>query len=171
MPQRWAEAPYNGCTTFRPDFDDWLAGKAVQAGAVPVTPTTATALRRDHRGQVSGVRPDRPDGHLEASGGIACDGVNSFLAKEAGLYLHPEPDHFTLGVKEVLALPRDVIDERFGLRGDGVDYLIAHSGVSVSLVDTEIRDALLGSEVPVYAYARRSWSAGALVTGGMTFYF
>jgi len=29
---------------------------------------------------------------------------------------------------------------------------------------TEIRDALLGSQVPVDAYARRAWSAGALVT-------
>ncbi len=29
---------------------------------------------------------------------------------------------------------------------------------------TEIRDALLGSEVPVDAYVRRAWSAGALVT-------
>ncbi|MBV8579364.1 MAG: ATP-dependent Clp protease proteolytic subunit, partial [Candidatus Eremiobacteraeota bacterium] len=29
---------------------------------------------------------------------------------------------------------------------------------------TEIRDALLGSEVPVDAYVERAWSAGALVT-------
>jgi membrane-bound serine protease (ClpP class) len=29
---------------------------------------------------------------------------------------------------------------------------------------TEIRDALLGSDVPVYAYVARAWSAGALVT-------
>jgi electron transfer flavoprotein-quinone oxidoreductase len=123
--QRWGQAPYNGCTTFRPDFDEWLANKAVAAGAVLVTSTTATGLLRDHRGRVSGVRTDRPDGDLEASVVIACDGVNSFLAKEAGLHLHPEPEHFTLGVKEVLALPRDVIDERFGLRGDeGADIEI-----------------------------------------------
>ena len=36
---------------------------------------------------------------------IACDGVNSFLAKEAGLYPHAVPENFTLGAKEVLALP------------------------------------------------------------------
>jgi len=29
---------------------------------------------------------------------------------------------------------------------------------------TEIRDALFGSEVPVYAYVERAWSAGALVS-------
>ncbi|CAN0441848.1 unnamed protein product, partial [Phaeothamnion confervicola] len=33
--------------------------------------------------------------------------------------------HFTLGVKETLSLPKDVIDERFGVRGrDGVDIEI-----------------------------------------------
>jgi electron transfer flavoprotein-quinone oxidoreductase len=71
---------------------------------------------------VVGVRTDRPDGDLTAEVVIACDGVNSFLAKEAGLYHHDEPENFTLGVKETIALPRDVIDERFNVRGDhGVD--------------------------------------------------
>ena len=72
-------------------------------------------------GRSTGVRTDR--GELSAPLVIACDGVNSFLAKEAGLHPHgDDPEHFTLGVKEVLALPRHVIDERFGVRGDeGVD--------------------------------------------------
>jgi electron transfer flavoprotein-quinone oxidoreductase len=117
--ERWGAAPYNGCTTFRPDFDSWLADKAEAAGAVLVTSTTATGLLRDASGRVCGVRTDRPDGDIEAPITIACDGVNSFLAKEAGLYHHPEPDHFTLGVKEVLALPRSEIDTRFALAGDG----------------------------------------------------
>ena len=56
---------------------------------------------------------------------IACDGVNSFLAKEAGLYGEVDASNYTLGVKETLALPKEVIDERFGVRGrDGVDYEI-----------------------------------------------
>jgi len=123
--ERWGEAPYNGCTTLRPEFDSWLADRAVAAGAVLITSTTATSLRRDPNGRVSGVTTDRPDGEIEAPIVIACDGVNSFLAKEAGLYHHPEPEHFTLGAKEVLALPREVINERFGLTGDqGADYEI-----------------------------------------------
>jgi electron transfer flavoprotein-quinone oxidoreductase len=123
--QRWGAAPYNGCTIFRPDFDSWLAGKAEEAGAVLVPSTTATGLLRNEQGRVHGVHTDRPDGDIEAPITIACDGVNSFLAKEAGLYHHPEPEHFTLGVKEVLALPRDEIDARFGLAGDeGADFEI-----------------------------------------------
>ena len=56
---------------------------------------------------------------------IAADGVNSFLAKEAGLYGEADAANYTLGVKETIALPREVIDERFGVRGDhGVDIEI-----------------------------------------------
>ena len=121
----WGEAPYNGCTTFRPDFDSWLADKAVEAGAVLVTSTTATALLRDASGRICGVSTDRPEGDLTARVVIACDGVNSFLAKEAGLYPHAVPENFTLGAKEVLALPREEIEKRFGLRGhEGADFEI-----------------------------------------------
>ena len=121
----WGQAPYNGCTTFRADFDSWLAGKAVEAGAQLVTSTVATGLLRDETGKVVGVRTDRPDGDLRAAVVVAADGVNSFLAKEAGLLPRADAKHHTLGVKEVLALPRDVIDERFGVSGDeGVDVEI-----------------------------------------------
>lgn len=121
----WGAPPYNGATAYRPDFDNWLAQHAVDAGATLVTSTTVTGLLRDERGRVSGVRTDRPDGDLTASVVIACDGVNSFLAKEAGLYPHTDPANFTLGVKETLALPKSVIDERFNVRDDqGVDIEI-----------------------------------------------
>jgi electron transfer flavoprotein-quinone oxidoreductase len=117
----WGRPPYNGCTTLRPDFDGWLAGKAEAAGATLLCSTTVTGLLRDAAGRATGVRTDRGD--LQAPVVIACDGVNSFLAKEAGLHPHGEDvRHLTLGVKEVLSLPRHVIDDRFGVRGDeGVD--------------------------------------------------
>jgi electron transfer flavoprotein-quinone oxidoreductase len=117
----WGRAPYNGCTTFRPDFDAWLAGLAERAGATLLCATTVTGLARDGGGRVAGVRTDRGD--LAAPLVVACDGVNSFLAKDSGLHPHgDDPRHMTLGVKEVLALPRRTIDERFGVRGDeGVD--------------------------------------------------
>ena len=123
--ESWGEPPYNGATAYRPDFDEWLASKATEAGARLVCSTTAVGLLRDQQGRISGVRTDRPDGDLRARVVIACDGVNSFLAKEAGLYPHTEAENFTVGVKETLALPREVIEERFGVRGDhGVDIEI-----------------------------------------------
>ena len=69
-----------------------------------------------------GVRTDRDGAELRAKVVIACDGVNSFLAKEAGLLPRAEASHHTLGVKEVLDLPPSVINERFGVQGhEGVD--------------------------------------------------
>lgn len=121
----WGAPPYNGATAYRPDFDHWLAGHAEAAGAQVLCSTTVTGLLRDAAGRVCGVRTDRPDGDLTARVVIACDGVNSFLAKEAGLHGKVDAANYTLGVKETLALPKDVIDERFGVRGrNGVDIEI-----------------------------------------------
>ncbi len=123
--ESWGKPPYNGATAYRPDFDHWLARQAEAAGAHLVCSTTVTGLLRDASGQVIGVRTDRPDGELTAPVVIACDGVNSFIAKEAGLYGEVDPANYTLGVKETLALPKDVIDERFGVRdSEGVDIEI-----------------------------------------------
>ncbi len=121
----WGRPPYNGATAYRPDFDHWLAGLAEAEGAAVLCSTTVTGLLRDEHGRVVGVRTDRPEGEVTAKVVIACDGVNSFLAKEAGLYGPVDPSNYTLGVKETLALPKEVIDERFGVRDrDGVDYEI-----------------------------------------------
>jgi electron transfer flavoprotein-quinone oxidoreductase len=121
----WGAPPYNGATAYRPDFDNWLAEQAVAAGATLLCSTTVTSLVRDERGRIVGVDTDRPDGVLRAPLVIACDGVNSFLAKEAGLHPPVDAANFTLGVKETLSLPRAVIDERFGVRDDqGVDIEI-----------------------------------------------
>ncbi len=121
----WGRPPYNGATAYRPDWDHWLASKAEADGAQLVCSTTATGLLRDERGVVVGVSTDRPDGDITARVVISCDGVNSFLAKEAGLHGPVDAANYTLGVKETMALPKDVIDERFAVRGrEGVDIEI-----------------------------------------------
>jgi electron transfer flavoprotein-quinone oxidoreductase len=119
----WGKPPYNGATAHRPDFDAWLAGKAEQAGAVLVPSTVVTSLLRGPDGRIAGVRTDREDGDLPAKVVIACDGVNSFVAKEAGLFSDTDQaEHTTLGVKETLALDRGLLEERFGLSGiEGLD--------------------------------------------------
>ncbi|WP_267900192.1 FAD-dependent oxidoreductase [Marinitenerispora sediminis] len=113
----WAEPPYNGAIAYRSEFDSWLAGVAERAGARLVCSTTATALLRGPDGSVRGVRTDREGGEVEAGVVIACDGANSLLAREAGLRPSGSAEDFALGAKEVLALPRDEIDRRFGLTG------------------------------------------------------
>ncbi len=119
----WGSKPYNGATALRPEFDSWLAAQAESQGATLVCSTTATGLLRDGTGRTLGVRTDRPQGEIEAGVVIACDGVNAFLAKEAGLALPEDPSHYTLGVKEVLALDGGEIERRFGLLpGEGADF-------------------------------------------------
>ena len=56
----WDRPPYNGMTTYRADFDSWLAGKAVAAGARLVTSTVATGLLRDANGGSAGCAPTGP---------------------------------------------------------------------------------------------------------------
>ncbi|HET9077801.1 MAG TPA: FAD-dependent oxidoreductase [Acidimicrobiales bacterium] len=130
--QAWADQPYNGMTVYRADFDSWLAGHALDAGARLLTSTVATGLLRDGSGRVCGVRTDRDGAELRARVVIACDGVNSFLAKEAGLLPPADAAHHTLGAKEVLSLPAHVIEERFGLgpeEGLDIEAIGATAGI------------------------------------------
>ena len=121
--ERLKDQPYNGFTVLRPEFDRWLAEEAVAAGATLLGATVVDELLRNGAGHVIGVRARRPEGDIEAPLVIACDGVNSFLAKQAGLRGEIGSDQVSLGVKEVVGLGRDVIEERFGLGDrDGVTY-------------------------------------------------
>lgn len=115
---RYAEPPYNAFTVLRPKFDRWLAEQAVQAGAFLVNETVADGLLRDEKGRINGVQTRREEGDLYAPVVIAADGVNSFLAKSAGLQHAFKADEISVGVKEVLHLDRAVLEERFGLSGD-----------------------------------------------------
>jgi electron transfer flavoprotein-quinone oxidoreductase len=156
--EAWGKPPYNGATAYRPDWDSWLADKAEAAGATVVCGTTVTGLLREGQ-RVVGVRTDRPDGELTAPVVIACDGVNSFLAKEAGLHPPFDAANYTLGVKETLALPKDVIDERFGVRErDGVDFEIlgCTSGIpGGGFLYTNLDTVALGVVLKLPALARQ----------------
>ena len=156
----WGRPPYNGATAFRPDWDHWLASKAEDAGATLVCSTTVTGLLRDDRGAVVGVATDRAGGDIRARVVIACDGVNSFLAKEAGLYGDVDASNYTVGIKETIALPKETIDERFGVRGrEGVDIEIlgGTSGVNGgAFVYTNLETLAIGTVLKLPALAAQS---------------
>lgn len=165
----WSRPPYNGATAYRPDFDHWLAQQAVEAGAELICSTTVTSLLRDDSGRIVGVRTDRPDGDLTAGVVIACDGVNSFLAKQAGLYPSTDAANYTLGVKETLSLPRDVIENRFGIRDDqGVDIEIlgGTSGVNGGgFIYTNLDTIALGVVLKLPKLAAQSRRPEAIIAG------
>ncbi|NIR00314.1 MAG: FAD-dependent oxidoreductase, partial [Gemmatimonadales bacterium] len=78
------------------------------AGALIVPETVVESAIMDGD-RIVGVRTGRPDGDLYADVVIAADGVNSLLAQNVGLRGEVPPDQAALAVKEVIALPPEVI--------------------------------------------------------------
>jgi electron transfer flavoprotein-quinone oxidoreductase len=110
--------PYNGYTIFRPSFDRWLAEEAVKAGATLITSATVDDLVRKD-GRIAGVSILGRSGQLSAPVVIAADGVLSFTAQKAGLRRPSfDPALMAVGVKALIDMPREIIDERFGLVRD-----------------------------------------------------
>lgn len=121
----YKEAPYNGFTILRPKFDRWFAAQAEKAGAFLLNSTVVDDLIRE-KGRIVGVKVRRGGGEIRANMVIACDGVNSFLAKKAGLQREFTSDQISLGVKEIIGLDSDTIAERFQLNpheGHVIEYV------------------------------------------------
>lgn len=120
--QAFLEHPFNGYTVLRGKFDPWLAGKAQEVGALLVCETVVDDLLFDN-GTVVGVKVRRNLGDIYGKVVILADGINSLLAQKAEIYAKPNKTCYSLGIKELLSLPHDEINARFGLIGDeGVAY-------------------------------------------------
>ncbi len=119
--QRLGE-PENAVTVLRSRLDAWLCEQCEDAG-VMVMP----GVKVDHLivegGRVVGIRAGEDE--LRARIVVLADGVNSFLARDAGIREREPMNHLAVGVKSVIALPQEVIEQRFNLTGDeGVAYAL-----------------------------------------------
>lgn len=113
--------PVNAVTVLRARFDLWLAEQAEADGAFVMPGVRVEeVLTRD--GVVTGVRAG--DDELHARVVVAADGVNSFVARSAGIREAARPEQLAVGVKAVLRLPREKIEDRFGI---GADEGAAHA--------------------------------------------
>lgn len=112
------EAKPNRYTIIRAQFDKWFSRKVREAGATVLCETTATELVRDGNGKVIGVRTDRAGGVVFANVVVLAEGVSGLLGTRAGLREMPKPETVALAVKEMHFLPEEVIDQRFGVKGD-----------------------------------------------------
>ncbi len=112
--QQFARPPYNAYSVLRAEFDRWHATKAQEAGAEVYPEFTVVDLLWDD-GQVVGVTTGEPDGELEAHCVVLADGANSLLAQKIGLHKEWAPIEQALVAKELIALPREKIDDRFNL--------------------------------------------------------
>lgn len=120
--ENFKQPPYNGYTVFRPVFDNWLAQEAVKEGAMLLCDCTAEdVIRKDER--IAGVTVKGREGELRGNIVIAADGVLSFMAKKAGLRQELRSADMGVGIKLLLGLPEEVINERFHLvRDEGADF-------------------------------------------------
>ena len=116
--------PYTGVTVLRSRFDAWLAGKvdeAIAQSAHPDESFLATdilveSILLDDAGAAVGIRAGGEDFHAKCV--ILAEGVNNLLARQVGLEKEYVPaDHVAVGVKEVIRLGRETVEDRFQLSG------------------------------------------------------
>lgn len=107
-----------GCASYsvlRAKFDQWLAKKAEDAGAMIVTGIRVDELLLQD-GKVVGVNCGGEEMFADAV--ILADGVNSLLAQQLGMKQELDSAQVAIGAKEVIKLDAQVISDRFGVSGD-----------------------------------------------------
>lgn len=123
----FSEMPHNRYTIIRARFDRWFSDLVRDAGALVINETTVTGLLKDRSGKVTGVKTERAGGDVLADAVILADGVNSLVGQRAGLRKDIKAEHSALAVKETLFLPKELIEQRFGI-GDGQGVVIEIAG-------------------------------------------
>jgi electron transfer flavoprotein-quinone oxidoreductase len=113
---RLGATPADSYVALRAKFDHWWAEQAQKEGAFLIPKTTVLDFLRDGRGRVTGVVTDRPQGEIHAPVTIICEGVNNLLVQKLGLIQHDVPPRMAaLACKQLIALPAETINARFGL--------------------------------------------------------
>lgn len=116
------EGHYSSFSVLRPKWDKWCAEQAEAAGAFVVPQTLVESLIIED-GKVVGVKTEQEEFYAKVT--IVADGVNSLLAKQAFNRPEIKPANVAVGIKEVISLPKEKIQDRFNLEGDsGVIYTI-----------------------------------------------
>ena len=112
--------PANAVTVLRAKLDAWLLEECEEAGVTVMPGVKVDSLIVEGQ-QIVGVTAGEDE--LRAHVVVAADGVNSFIAQQAGIRAKEPKKHLAVGVKSVIGLPRKVLEDRFNVRGnEGVAY-------------------------------------------------
>lgn len=118
---KFAKPPYNTFTVIRSRFDRWLAGLAEKAGAHLMNSTLVEDILFEKDGLIS----KKVGGIILEDGTkiysdivILAEGASADLSQEIGLRGKISTDILSVYVKELIALPREVIEDRFNLEKD-----------------------------------------------------
>jgi electron transfer flavoprotein-quinone oxidoreductase len=99
----------------RAKLDEWFAGEAEAKGA-----TLATGVKVDgvieENGRIVGIRAGEEEMRCDIV--VAADGINSLMARNAGLFTDVEGHAVGVGVKETIELPDSEISARFAVKDD-----------------------------------------------------
>jgi electron transfer flavoprotein-quinone oxidoreductase len=104
-------------SVLRRKMDSWLAEEVHEmtreTGGGLLTDVRVNGLLRE-AGEIVGVTCDEIE-PIEADLVVAADGVNSELARDAGLMDWEEPEEWFQGVKAVVDMPEGAVEERFDI--------------------------------------------------------
>ena len=110
-------------TTYLTQLTSWMVEKAVDAGAIFVDEVRVDSILRNDAGKVVGVESGSERVYADIV--VDAEGVNRLLLEKLGLVEKTRPSQVALGVKEVVKVGEDKINERFGVApGEGVSWVL-----------------------------------------------
>ena len=119
------QKPYHSFTILRSKFDRWLSEKVAEKRGMIITKNKVDDLIRED-GKIVGILAGGDE--IRADVVIAADGAMSLMAEKAGLRGKHKPEDFAVGIKEVIELSPEIIEERFNLSdGEGAAQLFLGS--------------------------------------------
>jgi electron transfer flavoprotein-quinone oxidoreductase len=119
--ERFRTPPYPSYTLLHATFDQWLADQAAERGALVIPGYKVDDLVIED-GRVAGIVSAGDEIHADAI--VAADGALSFMAEKAGLRERLAAKNYAVAAKEVIELPPQTIEDRFGLEeGEGAAQL------------------------------------------------
>lgn len=105
----------------RATFDRWLADRLMEKGVFVIPKYRVDDLLWED-GKVAGVKAGQEE--IPAHVVVAADGVLSFMGEKAGLKPRMAARNYAVGIKEIIELPEEKINDRFNVEpGEGVTHL------------------------------------------------
>lgn len=102
-------------TVLRATLDRWLADRLIERGVFVIPKNRVDDLLWEE-GRVAGIKSGEEE--IPANVVVASDGVLSFISEKAGLRPRMKPKNYAVGIKEVIELSEEKINDRFNVEKD-----------------------------------------------------
>ncbi|RLB07120.1 MAG: electron transfer flavoprotein [Deltaproteobacteria bacterium] len=154
--EKFREETPHSYTILRSRFDKWFGERVMDRGGFVVPQRRVTELLKED-GRVVGVVSEGEE--IPADVVIIADGALSLFAQKAGLRGPLPPRNAAVGIKEVVKLQPEVIEERFGLKpGEGMAHLffgsITHGAFGGGFLYTNSDTISLGLVIGIESFLK-----------------